>query len=72
MKTQAAQLVQALRKRQMTYGDLLALKVSTSPWRRLSESAHLYLRPNEKLERFKRQRDGLTVFKIVRATKWTA
>lgn len=71
-QTQAAQLVAALRKRPMTYGDLLALRVSTSPWKRLSEAAHLYLKPHEKLDRFKRERDGLTVFKIVRATRWTA
>ena len=66
------QLIRALRRRPMTYGDLLALRVSTSPWKRLSEAAHLYLKPHEKLDRFKRDRDGLTVFKIVRATKWTA
>lgn len=70
--TQAAKLVAALRKHPHTYGDLLALRISTSPWKRLSESAHLYLRPHERLDRFKRERDGLTVFKIVRATKWTA
>lgn len=70
--TQAEKLVAELRKRPMTYGDLLALRVSTSPWKRLSEAAHLYLRPHESLTRFKRERDGLTVFKIVRATRWTA
>ena len=70
--TQAEQLVRALRKHPHTYGDLLALRVSTSPWKRLSEAAHLYLRPHEKLDRFKREKDGLVVFKIVRATKWTA
>jgi hypothetical protein len=63
--TQAQKLVQALRLRPMTYGDLLALRVSTSPWRRLSESAHLYLKPHEKLTRFRRARDGLVVFIIV-------
>ena len=70
--TQAAQLVAAIRKHPHTYGDLLALRISTSPWKRLSEAAHLYLRPHESLTRFKRERDGLTVFKIVRATRWTA
>jgi hypothetical protein len=66
------QLIRALRRRPMTYGDLLALRVSTSPWKRLSEAAHLYLKPHERLERFKRAKDGLVVFKVVRATKWTA
>ena len=70
--TQCARLIAELRKRPHTYGDLLALKVSTSPWKRLSEAAHLYLRPHERLDRFKRDKDGLTVFKITRATKWTA
>lgn len=70
--TQCERLIQELRRRPMTYGDLLALRVSTSPWKRLSEAAHLYLKPHERLDRFKRERDGLTVFKIVRATKWTA
>ena len=70
--SQCEQLIRALRKRAMTYGDLLALRVSTSPWKRLSEGAHLYLRPHERLERFKRQRDGLVVFKVTRATRWTA
>ncbi len=70
--TQCEQLIRALRRRPMTYGDLLALRVSTSPWKRLSEAAHLYLKPHESLDRFKRQCDGLTVFKIVRATRWTA
>lgn len=70
--TQCEKRIRELRKRPMTYGDLLALRVSTSPWTRLSEAAHLYLKPHEKLDRFKRVKDGLTVFKIVRATKWTA
>ena len=70
--TQCERLIRELRRRPMTYGDLLALRVSTSPWKRLAEGAHLYLRPHEALHRFKRAKDGLTVFKIVRATRWTA
>lgn len=65
--SQCEQLIQALRLRPMTYGDLLSLRVSNSPWKRLSESAHLYLKPHESLERFKRERDGLTVFKVARS-----
>lgn len=63
--TQCEQLICALRQRSMTYGDLLALRVSTSPWKRLSEGAHLYLRPHEELRRIKRA-DGLVAFKIAR------
>lgn len=32
--THAEQLVRAIRRRQHTYGDLLALQVSTAPWKR--------------------------------------
>lgn len=71
-QTQAEQLFRALRKHPHTYGDLLALRVSTSPWRRLSESAHLWLRLHEEPIRIKRA-DGLVAFKIKRKyTKWTA
>jgi len=72
--TQAAQLVQANRRsrtRGMTYGELQALHISTSPHKRLAESGSDWLRSHELLTRFKR-RDGLIAFRIVRATKWTA
>lgn len=64
--SQCERLIRELRRRPMTYGDLLALRVSTSPWKRLAEGAHLYLKPHEQLHRFKRERDGLVVFKIKR------
>ncbi len=64
--TQCEQLIRAIRRRPMTYGDLLALRVSTCPHKRLAEAAHQYLRPHEALHRYRRQRDGLTVFKIGR------
>ncbi len=70
--SQCERLIRELRRRPMTYGDLLALRISTCPHKRLAEGAHLYLKPHESLDRFKRQCDGLTVFKIVRATRWTA
>ena len=56
--TQAEQLIRAIRRRAMTYGDLQALKVSTCPQKRLGESGHLYLRPGEQIVR-KVGRDGL-------------
>mgnify|MGYP003514787011 CR=1 FL=1 len=71
--TQAAQLVQAIRRsrtRGMTYGELQALHVSTAPHKRLAEAAHRYLKPHESLQRARRA--GRVVFVIVRATKWTA
>ena len=65
--SQCEQLIRALRRRgAMTYGDLLALKVSTCPHKRLMEGAHLYLKPHEELRRIKRARDGLVAFKIAR------
>jgi len=73
--THAAQLVAAIRRsrRGMTYGDLQALRISTAPHKRLAESAHLYLRNHEELQRMPRKSDGLVMFRIVRcATRWTA
>ena len=56
--TQAETLVKAIRRKAMTYGDMEALRISTCPWKRLSESGHLYLRPGEQITR-KVGRDGL-------------
>jgi len=73
--TQAAQLVRAIRSSQhrgMTYGDLLALKISTAPWKRLAESGDHFLKDHERLHKAPRKLDGLVVWRIVRATKWTA
>lgn len=66
--TQAARLISAIRRARskgMTYLELEVLGVSSSPWRRLSESGHRYLRTGEHLTR-KTGRDGLTRFVIVR------
>jgi len=70
--TQCEQLLKAIRRKPMTYGDLQALRISTAPHKRLAEGAHLYLKPHERLHREKRKYDGLVVFRIVRATRWTA
>lgn len=69
-----AQLIAAIRRSRsgMTYGDLEALRISSCPWKRLEEGAHLYLRPHEQLQRKPRKSDGLVVFRVVRsATNWT-
>jgi len=65
--TQAQRLISAIRRRRsgMTYGELEALKVSTCPWRRISESGSQYLREGERLDR-KTGNDGLVRFVIVR------
>ena len=66
--TQAERLISHIRKARtkgMTYLELELLRVSSSPWRRLSESGHLYLRAGESLAR-KTGRDGLKRFVIVR------
>lgn len=59
MKTKAAQLVHAIRRsrtRGMTYGELQALHISTSPHKRLAESAGGdWLHSHELLTRFKRR-----------------
>jgi len=71
----AEQLIKAIRRSRtgMTYGDLLALRISTCVHKRLAESAHRYLKPHEALQRQPRKSDGLVVFRVIRtATKWTA
>jgi hypothetical protein len=63
--TQAERLIAAIRRRPMTYGEILDLHISTSFWRRLSESGHKYLKPGERIER-KAGRDGLLRLRVVR------
>ena len=48
--TQGRALIAALKRRPMTYMELLALGLSVCPWKRVSES----LRPDEKLVKGKR------------------
>ncbi len=71
--THAAQLIQAIRaagRRGMTYLELELLRVSTSPWRRLSpdERPERYLRRGEQLSQ-KLGKDGLKRFVILRGVK---
>lgn len=59
-------LFAALRRRWHTYGDMLDLKISTSPWRRLTaDESHLHLKPGEKVQR-KTRADGLVMVRIGR------
>jgi len=66
--TQAKKLIQAIRKRGgkgLTYGELEALKVSTCPWRRITESGASHLMEGEVLQRLTGD-DGLVRFVIVK------
>jgi len=63
--THAEQLVRAIRRRAMTYGDMEALRISTCPWKRLEESGHRYLKPGEQIVR-KPGKDGLLRIGIAR------
>lgn len=63
--THTEQLLAALRKRWLTWGDMEALRISACPWRRLSESAHRYLRDGERIER-RTRKDGLLELRVVR------
>jgi hypothetical protein len=64
--TQAQALVNALRRRAMTYGELEALRISTCPWKRLSESGHMHLKAGEQIKRHT-GRDGLVRISVVKA-----
>jgi hypothetical protein len=63
--THTEQLLQAMRRKWHTWGDLQALRVSTCPWRRLGENAHRYLKSGERIERRTRA-DGLLELRVVR------
>lgn len=62
--TQGQLLLNACRRRPMTYGDLLALGISTAPWKRIAESAR-HLKPGERLVRGTDRR-GLVTFAVKR------
>lgn len=64
MKTQAEVLFQHLRKRWMTTRDMLDLRISNSPWKRLSEGQH-HLRPGERIVK-KPNAKGLVCYRVVR------
>jgi hypothetical protein len=59
--TQGRLIIDALKRRPYTYGDMLALRVSTSPWKRVREC----LRHDERL--VKGERKGLTTWRVVAA-----
>lgn len=65
--TQAERIVNALRASRggMTYLEMEALRVSTCPWKRLSEAGHRFLRKGERIVR-KTGRDGLVRVAVVK------
>jgi len=67
--TQAERIVQAIRRKPMTWGEIEALRISTCPWVRLQESGHRFLRPGEAIVR-KMGRDGLVRIKVERVDQF--
>lgn len=55
-----------LKRRSMTYRQMLMASESLSPWKRVAES----LRHDEQV--VKGKRDGLMTWRVVSATRWTA
>ena len=65
--TQGRVLIEALKRKPHTYLEMLAYGISTSPWKRISES----LREGELLAKGRNDK-GLTRWRVITATKWTA
>ena len=65
--TQGRRLIALLKRKSMTYGDMQALGISTSPQKRVMET----LRDDERVIKTKGA-SGLTRWRVVAATKWTA
>ena len=64
LKTQGAVLIECLRIRPRTYGEMIRLGVSTCPWRRVAESLD---ETREKLVKTKGH-DGLIRWRVRRLT----
>lgn len=62
--TQAQKLHTHLRRRAMTYMEMLSLGISTCVHKRLAEGMH-YLKPGEKL--VKGERKGLRTYRVTKA-----
>lgn len=60
-------LIAELRRKAHTYRDMLSHGVSMSPWKRIAEC----LRADEQLVKGK-NKQGLTTWRIVKPTRWTA
>lgn len=69
-RTQAERLYTLLRRRSMTYMELMLTGISTCPHKRLSEGQHL-LREGEQLIR-STDKQGRVAFRVVQAAKQAA
>ena len=65
--TQGRRIIAVLKRRPLTYGDMQALGVSTSPQKRVVET----LAPDEQIIKAKNGA-GLVTWRVVSATRWTA
>ncbi len=65
--SQGRRLIALLKRKPMTYGEMHATGISTSPQKRVIEK----LRQDEVLVKIKNAR-GLVMWRVVSATKWTA
>lgn len=63
--TQGRLIIEQLKRRPMTYMQMLALGVSTCPWRRCQEA--LRHMPEWRLDTSGRNRQGLVTWRVVRA-----
>lgn len=66
-KTQGRALIALLKRRAMTYRDMLAASPSCSPWKRVTES----LAEDEAVVTGTNAK-GWTTWRVVKATGWTA
>lgn len=64
---QGRRLIALLKRKPMTYMQMLSLGISTSPWKRVCEC----LAPHELLVKATNAQ-GLVVWRVRSATKWTA
>ena len=64
--SQGRRLVQLLKRKAMTYREMLQASESYSPWKRVKEA----LRSDETV--VKGERNGLVTWRVVAATRWTA
>lgn len=65
--TQGRRLIMLLKRKAMTYREMLMASESCSPWRRVSET----LADDEQIVTGTNQK-GWTTWRVVKATRWTA
>lgn len=63
-KTQGRLLIERLKRKAHTYGDMLAIGISTSPWRRIKEA----LQEDERVDKGY-TRCGLITWRVVKVCR---